>query len=115
MKRRRKAKRRNPDLLVLTNPNTVAEAKAAYRRFHGIDCKRTRQLQTVPGVQALVALGDLKEIVYKPTKGARRGPAFVHKFGAGAVLAATPDGKHVYLVPAAGRPFRVDFERGIIG
>ena len=95
------------------NPAKLSAAAAAYRKFHGIEPKKLRQLGGSGG--ALVALGDLLEVVYRPTKGQRRGPAFVHKFGRGAVLAATPDGAQLVLVPAPGRPFRVDWERGIVG
>lgn len=107
--RRRRA---NPSLLTLTNP-VPSDALAAYRRFHRRAPTGVRQLGGRG--PALVALGDLVEIVYQPKKGARRGPAFVHRFGAGAVLAATPDGAELVLLPAPRKPFRVDWERGIVG
>lgn len=111
--RQRKVVRKNPKLLVLANPTPSAAALEAFRRFHDTEPKSIRKL---PGKGPdLVALGDLVEIVYKPTRGVRRGPAFVHKFGKGAVLAATVDGSQVVLVPSQRKPFRVDWERGIIG
>lgn len=114
-----KGKRRNPHLLTLTNPapkkaaKNVAAAARAYREFHGIEPKKVRKLGGEG--EALVALGDLLEVVYRPTKGQRRGPAFVHKFGRGAVIAATPDGLQIVLVPAPRKPFQVDWSRGIVG
>jgi hypothetical protein len=120
MKRARAAKgggkkkpRRNPSLLTLTNPGDLAAARRAFRRFHHVDPKRVRK---VPGSgPPLIALGMLREVVYQPTRGARKGPAFVHKFGKGATLASTADGKTLLVIPATGKPFRVDWSRGIIG
>lgn len=112
MKRRAK-KRRNPDLLTLTNPKGRAAAAAAFERFHRTAPKAIRKLAGKG--ESLVALGDLLEVVYRPTRGQRRGPAFVHKFGRGAVLAATADGLELVIVPGKGKPFRVDWERGIVG
>lgn len=105
-------RRANPSLMTLTNP-VPSDALAAYRKFHRRAPTGVRKLGGKG--PALVALGDLVEIVYKPTKGARRGPAFVHKFNAGAVLAATPDGRELVLLPSPRKPFRVDWERGIVG
>jgi len=112
MKRRRK---RNPDLLVIGNPvgRGGQAAAEAYKRFHGRAPDRVRNLGGKG--PALVALGDLVEVVYRPTRGARRGAAYVHKFGAGAVLAATPDGRELVIVPGRARPFVVDWEQGIVG
>ena len=109
-------RRRNPELLTLTNPARLgdAAARAAFRKFHRVEPSGVRELGGPPGI-TLVALGDLVELVYRPSKGARRGPAFVHRFKAGATVAATADGRHVLLVANASRPFRVDFERGIVG
>lgn len=122
--------RRNAQLLTLYNPATraqvaqllrspawrarLAAAAKAYREFHGVD---PRELRIVPGGpdRALVAMGDLREVVYRPTRGARRGPAFFHKFGKGAVLAATVDGRDLVNVPGEGRPFVVKWDRGIVG
>lgn len=120
MKRRRRAiRRKNPQLVtLLANPNgatraQVAAAIAASKRFHGVAPKK---LRTVQGSgPPLVALGDMQAIEYRPTRGHRRGPAFRHKFGRGAVLAATADGKELVVIPANGKPFRVDWERGIVG
>lgn len=95
------------------NPSPSPAAVAAYEAFHEVAPRKVRSVN-VPGSGDLVALGDLVEIVYRPTRGARRGPAFVHKFGAGAVVAASPDGTELVLVPGR-RPFRVDWRRGIIG
>lgn len=115
---KRQAKRRcNPsELLMLTNPTpggAVAQAVAAYKRFHGVAPVKARRL--AGSGPPLVALGQLREVVYQPTRGDRKGPAFFHRFGRGAVLAADPSGKHLFLVPSVGKPFRVDWERGIVG
>lgn len=113
---RARYRRRNPLLLTLTNPSktaTRAEALAAFRKFHETDPKDVSRL---PGDgPPLICLGDLVEIVYRPTRGARRGPAFVHKFGPGARVAATVDGEHLVLLPNPRRPFRVDWSKGIVG
>lgn len=95
------------------NPAPSQAAVVAYEAFHEAAPHKVRSVN-VAGSGDLVALGDLVEIVYRPTRGARRGPAFVHKFGAGAVVAASPDGTELVLVPGR-RPFRVDWHRGIIG
>ena len=95
------------------NPAPSQAAVVAYEAFHEVKPHKVRTVN-VAGSGDLVALGDLVEIVYRPTRGARRGPAFVHKFGAGAVVAASPDGSELVLVPGR-RPFRVDWHRGIIG
>lgn len=109
-------RRANPLLLTLHNPaspTTKAAALAAFREFHRTE---PREVTRLPGDgPPLVVLGDLVEIVYRPTRGARRGPAFVHKFGAGARVAATSDGRQLVLLPNARKPFRVDWKRGIIG
>jgi DNA-directed RNA polymerase specialized sigma24 family protein len=110
--------RENPaPLVVLSNPaperEPSAAAVAAFKKFHGVAPRRVRRLP--PGFPELVALGLLREVVYRPTIGQRKGPAFFHKFGAGGMLAATPDGTRLFLVPAPRRPFRVDWSRGIVG
>jgi hypothetical protein len=111
----KKGPRKNPHLMTLSNParGDAAAAARAYERFHRTKPKSVRVLGGKG--RTLVALGDLLEVIYRPTRGARRGPAFVHKFGQGAVLAATADGAELVLVPAPGRPFRVDWDRGIVG
>lgn len=124
MKRRRrraaapKRRRRNPELVTIGlagNPSRApsAAAIAAFRRFHQADPSGLRELG--PGMPDLIALGDLKAIVYRPTRSARSGPAFEHQFGRGAILAATVDGKRLFCLPAKGKPFHVDWNRGIIG
>lgn len=104
---------RGRERLRRANPTPTAAAVEAFQRFHETAPRRVVQVK-VPGSGDLVALGDLVEIVYRPTRGARRGPAFVHKFGVGAILAASVDGRELVLVPGR-RPFRVDWERGIVG
>lgn len=108
------SKRTNPDLLMLANPNLeLARARAAFIKFHGVEPSSIRKIGR--GKRALVALGDAREIVYRPTRGARRGPAFVHTFGTGLILATDADGGGLYLVPLKGNRTHVDFARGIIG
>lgn len=111
-------RRRNPELVTIGlagNPSRApsAAALAAFRRFHDADPSGLRDLG--PGMPDLVALGDLQAIVYRPTRSVRSGPAFEHQFGRGAILAATVDGRRLFCLPAKGKPFRVDWERGIIG
>lgn len=106
------ARRSNPDLLIL-NPE-VQKAVAAYKRFHHVEPKDA--IKIGKGKRALIALGDALEIVYRPTRGARKGPAFVHRFGKGAVILATDaEGRDLYLVRSKGSKMHVDFERGIVG
>lgn len=114
-RRRRRRRRRNPSLMTLTNPapRDAAAADAAYRKFHGVAPRRRRKLGGKG--PTLIALGDLIEIVYQPRRGARKGPAYVHKFARGAVVAATVDGRELVLLPSPKRPYRVDWERGIVG
>lgn len=111
------ARRCNPTLMTLSNPyhtgNTMDAARQAYETFHEMAPQKTRDLGG--DGPPLVALGELIEVVYKPTRGARRGPAFVHEFARGAVLAATPDGRELVLLPSPKKPFRVDWQRGIVG
>jgi len=102
----------NPDLLLLGNPRAQMEkAAAAYRRFHGVEPKTMRK---GTGKRILIALGQLREIVYQPRRGSRRGPAWFHKFGKGAILAATLDGDLV-IVKDKGSRLKVNWDRGIVG
>lgn len=108
------SKRSNPDLLMLANPNVeLARAREAFVKFHGVEPRSIKKIGR--GKRALVALGDAREIVYRPTRGMRRGPAFVHTFGAGLILATDAEGRGLYLVPLEGNATRVDFAKGIIG
>lgn len=104
----------NPQLMTISNPavrGDMARAVAAYTRFHGI--KPVRAMRLGKGKGVLVALGELREIVYQPRRGARRGPAFFHAFKAGNVLAVTADGRKLVIVDRARRR-AVDFTRGIV-
>lgn len=118
-KRSRKGKRENGQLLtILANPalsrsSVNPKALAAFRKFHQVEPKKLIKLPK--GAPDLIVMGTLREVVYQPTRGVRKGPAFFHRFGKGARLAATVDGKQVFLIPDKGKPFRVDWERGIIG
>lgn len=119
---KKKRRRRNPDLVtVLGNPapKDLPAAARAYREFHGVDPATVVEIAG-PKDRVLVSLGELREVVYQPRRGDRKGPAFFHRFGRGAVLAATPDGKHLVIVPAGDvkrgrRSARVDWSRGIVG
>lgn len=105
-------RRRNPDLVTIANPSRaeLARALTAYRRFHGVDPKKVTRGK---GKGVLVALGELREIVYQPRRGQRRGPAFFHNFKPGNVLAVTADGKRLVIVDRRSRK-AVDFDLGII-
>lgn len=111
-RRRKRRPRKNPQLLTI-NPTDrqVAAAVRAYRQFHGVDPKRAIKLGPRGGV--LVALGELREIVYQPRRGARKGPAYFHHFQPGNLLAATPDGKRLVIVDRKNRR-AVDFDLGIV-
>ena len=108
-------RRRNPDLLTIAgNPAdaSMVAARAAFRKFHGTEPTNARKIGRGKGV--LVALGQLGEVVYKPRRGDRKGPAWFHQFGPGVVLAATPDGKHLFIIDTKGNRRAVDWARGII-
>lgn len=125
-KRRRQAKaakltrasrrRKNGELVTLLagNPSPSSKARAAFKRFHGVEVQKHRAID-LPG--EWVALGELREVVYKPLPkdGDRSGAEYFHKFGRGARIAASIDGKRLVLIPAKGRPFRVDWSLGIVG
>jgi hypothetical protein len=99
-------------MISVTIADTELEAAVeAYREFHGVDPERILPLGE--GRKVLLMLGLLREIVYKPTRGERRGPAFIHHVGPSVALAATADGE-VVLVPLPGSRFRFDPEYGLM-
>jgi hypothetical protein len=108
-------RRKNPELLTISNParQEMVAAIAAYKKFHGVAPKVARRFGKGKGI--LIALGDAKELVYRPTRGQRRGPAFFHRFGKHAVVVSNADGSVLRIVPARGSRLRVDWERGIVG
>lgn len=115
---RRGRRRLNPQELVtlLANPRAprdLAAALAKGERFHGRELKHVTEL---PGEgPTLISLGPLEEVVYRATRDTGKRTRWVHKFGQGARLATTVDGRQLVIVPKDGKPFRVDFERGIVG
>ena len=106
----KKPRKRNPQLLIVGNPTPTA--LAAFRRFHAAEPSGVRR---IPGNRDLVALGDVVEIVYRPRTGVRTDADYVHKFKPGAVLASSADGRDLVVLPNPRKPFRVDWDRGIIG
>jgi hypothetical protein len=111
---RRKA---NPHLLTLGNPSPVTAqhmeaARAAYRRFHGVDPK-PGQIRHGDGNGILIALGELRRIDYQPRRGDRQGPTWFHHFKAGCVLCTSPDGRRLVILDRHGKRL-VDFDRGIV-
>ncbi len=109
--KRKVRRRRNPELMTLGNPSKdLARAVKAFRQFHGVAPKKVTKGR---GKGVLVALGELREIVYQPTRGMRKGPAFFHKFKPGNVLAVTADGKRLVIVDRKKRK-AVDFDAGIV-
>jgi hypothetical protein len=102
---------RNPQLAILSNPRDLDLARKAFRQFHATDPREVRRIGK--GRKVLVALGDLRELVYQTRRGHRRGPAWFHKFGRGSKLAATPDGRRLFIVTPKGK-VAVDWKRGII-
>lgn len=114
--RRKAVAKANPQLLTIGNPASskeLAEALAAYRRFHGCDPKVTSKVPNGEG-RVLIALGELRRIDYRPNRGDRRGPTWFHHFRPGVVLAATPDGKQLFIVDRKTGKRLVDWERGIV-
>lgn len=113
-KTKRRRRKKNPELLTIAgNPAERFDAAArAYRTFHGVEPKKARRIGKGKGV--LIALGDVGEIVYKTRRGDRKGPAWWHRFKRGAVLAGSPDGKHLCIIDTTGKTQLVDWERGII-
>ncbi len=95
------------------NPSPTAElrqAAAAFKQFHGVN---PRKVSKGGGRGVLVSLGELREIVYQPTRGERKGPAFFHNFKAGNILAVTADGERLVIVDRKNRT-AVDFDLGIV-
>lgn len=114
--RKRATAKANPQLLTIGNPASskeLAAALKAYRRFHGCDPKQTSKVPNGEG-RVLIALGELRRIDYRPSRGDRRGPTWFHHFRPGVVLAATPDGKQLFIVDRKTGKRLVDWERGII-
>jgi len=113
-----RARRRNGELVTLLAgnpaPKPSAAARAAFKRFHAVDVQKVAAID-LPG--EWIALGELREVVYRPLpkEGARSGAEYFHTFGKGARLAASVDGKRLVLIPKKGRPFRVDWNLGIVG
>lgn len=108
-----KRSKRNPNLVTITNPakRDLQKAVDAYREFHGVDPESMFRLGK--GNKVLVALGELKEVVYQPRRGHRKGPAFFHKFKPGNVLAVSSDGRELRIVDTKRRR-AVKFDRGIV-
>lgn len=91
--------------------DSLDEALDAYREFHG--CDPTEALVIGNGRRVAVMLGDAIEIVYKPNRGERRGPAFVHKITSRVAVAAVPGGVP-RLIPFRGSTFRFDPRYGLM-
>lgn len=113
----KKTARKNPaQLLTLGNPGVssrdLAKAKAAYKRFHGIEPPDS-VIHHGAGEGILIGLGQVHRIDYGPRRGQRKGPIWFHHFGPGCVLCTSPDGKRLVVLDTKGRKL-VDFERGII-
>lgn len=109
------ARRRNPQILTIGNPRgrtELAKAVRAYERFHGVKPKVAKKGK---GTGVWIELGKAREVIYEPTKGERRKAPYRHKFGRGAVLAASADGKRLAIFPGSGSRMRVDWARGIVG
>ncbi len=107
-------KKRNPQLMIITNParRELIKAAAAYKRFHGVNPRRGVRLGK--GSRVLISLGELKEVVYKPRRG-ERAVTWFHRFGRGVQLATDVDGKDLYIIHGRKGRTRVDFARGIVG
>lgn len=117
--KKKRARRRNAELVTLLagNPSRLQPSKgarAAFRRFHGVDVQKLRQI-ALPG--EWVALGELLDLSYrpKPKGGARSDADYVHRFKRGAIVAASVDGKRLVLIPNGSKPFKVDWDLGIVG
>lgn len=88
----------------------LEKAVGAYKQFHGTNPHKVTKGK---GRGVLISLGELREIVYQPTRGKRKGPAFFHNFAAGNVLAVTADGRRLVIVDRKNRK-AVDFDLGIV-
>lgn len=109
----RRGRKRNPTLVTLHNPSTArSKLLADYKTFHGVEPPKVRDLG--PRFPDMMALGDCLEVVYRPTRGQRRGPAFFHKFKRGTQLARDVAGT-LYILRKDGKPVRFDPKLGITG
>jgi hypothetical protein len=117
VRRPRRKKARNPELMILgANPSPAgARALRAFERFHGHRDPKVSEIDLPPGApQVLISLGDVREIVYEPTDPSHRsGAEYIHKFGREAKLAADPSGRNIYIVRGRGGKTRVDWSSGI--
>lgn len=107
-----RARKGNPHLLTIGNPEDIAAAVRAYERFHGVKPK-PGQIHHGRGKGILIALGELDRIDYRPRRGDRAGPIWFHHFKPGCVLCTDPDGRRLVVLDRSGKRL-VDFDRGII-
>lgn len=108
---------RNPDLLTISGANPISTAAlAAYSRFHGEKGAPVAiRIPRRPGMpRDLVGLGRALAIIYRPRRGHRRRSAWEHKFGADVHLAASADGRQLFVVNGPKGRMHVDFRRGIV-
>jgi hypothetical protein len=89
--------------------NPIDKAVKKYKEFHAFSPKKIRKIPKID-TSHLVKLGKALDISYQSHKWTGKKENYIHEFGKGVELMATPDGKHLLL---SGGKLGVT-ERGII-
>lgn len=111
--RKKRARKRNPQLMIVTNPRTRAniprKALAAYEAFHGTNPMRVTKVKVPPGTpRHLIELGKVKTVQYRPTNRSQLADKrasetiMTHKFGRDAMLVTDPEGTFLGVVNPRG-------------
>lgn len=117
-KRKTVRKKRNPDLLVVTNPRKkkrsakkkakrkrACKVRAAYKKLHGVESQKGEQFWLPDRIpKKWVTLGELHSVTYRPSNRSqmadRRASAtlLTHRFGRSCRLVCSADGVVVLIV-----------------
>lgn len=89
--------------------NPIDKAVKKYKEFHAFSPKKIRKIPKIE-TGSLVELGKALDISYQSNKWTGKKENYIHEFGKGVKLMATPNGKHLLL---SGGKLGVT-ERGII-
>ncbi len=98
-------------LSVPENSAPLAAARERFHRFHGFQASRVERaaMARTPGV--LVALGDLRGVIYRSDRGqAGRPRTFVHFFRNPPRLLCDPDGRQLHIHGGEYRITRLGLE-----